>query len=161
MASSSSPTTSAASLLDEFQAFVARVKQLHMSRSADDTVLSHEKASRKMAAANEERAALAAKSLDQSQPALLRPATELPSAGSTTISSSVEMPDEDAQRRANVIHNAADKELQRTKNIRVTVGIDEDLKMILEMDPEIVDLGDTTYTSASPKILGLPPLSGG
>lgn len=160
MASSSSPTTSAASLLDEFQAFVARVKQLHMSRSADDTVLSHEKASRKMAAANEERAALAAKSLDQSQPALLRPATELPSAGSTAISS-VEMPEEDAQRRANVIHNAADKELQRTKNIRVTVGIDEDLKMILEMDPEIVDLGDTTYTSASPKILGLPPLSGG
>lgn len=45
-------------------------------------------------------------------------------------------------------------------NIKVTVGIDEDLKMILEMDPSIVDLGGTP-TASEPKVLGLPPISGG
>ncbi|XP_032579968.1 microphthalmia-associated transcription factor isoform X4 [Drosophila sechellia] len=45
-------------------------------------------------------------------------------------------------------------------NIRVTVGIDKDLEMILEMDPSIVDLGDIAET-AEPRIVGLPPLPGG
>lgn len=44
-------------------------------------------------------------------------------------------------------------------SIKVTVGIDEDLKMILEMDPSIVDLGGTTVEE--PKICGLPPITGG
>lgn len=44
-------------------------------------------------------------------------------------------------------------------SIKVTVGIDEDLKMILEMDPSIVDLGGTTVEE--PKIIGLPPITGG
>ncbi|KAH8325416.1 hypothetical protein KR067_008502, partial [Drosophila pandora] len=49
-----------------------------------------------------------------------------------------------------------------TKNIRVTVGIDKDLEMILEMDPSIVDLGDITLADTTePRIVGLPPLSGG
>ncbi|KAH8316846.1 hypothetical protein KR074_003448, partial [Drosophila pseudoananassae] len=49
-----------------------------------------------------------------------------------------------------------------TKNIRVTVGIDRDLEMILEMDPSIVDLGDITLADTTePRIVGLPPLSGG
>lgn len=44
-------------------------------------------------------------------------------------------------------------------NIKVTVGIDEDLKMILEMDPSIMDLGDGNLDQ--PKVLGLPPITGG
>ncbi|KAH8269813.1 hypothetical protein KR018_012105 [Drosophila ironensis] len=49
-----------------------------------------------------------------------------------------------------------------TTNIRVTVGIDKDLEMILEMDPSIVDLGDISLTETTePRVLGLPPLSGG
>ncbi|KAH8342770.1 hypothetical protein KR084_012372 [Drosophila pseudotakahashii] len=49
-----------------------------------------------------------------------------------------------------------------TTNIRVTVGIDKDLEMILEMDPSIVDLGDISIADATePRIVGLPPLSGG
>lgn len=49
------------------------------------------------------------------------------------------------------------------KSIKVTVGIDEDLKMILEMDPSIVDLGGTpTYVDVDDKkFLRLPPLTGG
>ncbi|XP_043657332.1 microphthalmia-associated transcription factor isoform X1 [Drosophila teissieri] len=47
-------------------------------------------------------------------------------------------------------------------NIRVTVGIDKDLEMILEMDPSIVDLGDISIAETTePRIVGLPPLSGG
>lgn len=53
-------------------------------------------------------------------------------------------------------------------NIKVTVGIDEDLKMILEMDPSIVDLcsdiiGCTPANLARPdaRKIGLPPISGG
>lgn len=56
-------------------------------------------------------------------------------------------------------------------NIKVTVGIDEDLQMILEMDPSIVDLGvdvigctPATITQSpciTPKTLGLPPITGG
>lgn len=47
-------------------------------------------------------------------------------------------------------------------NIRVSVGIDKDLEMILEMDPSIVDLGDISIDeTAEPRIVGLPPLSGG
>lgn len=49
------------------------------------------------------------------------------------------------------------------KSIKVTVGIDEDLKMILEMDPSIVDLGGTpTYVDVDDrKFSRLPPLMGG
>lgn len=54
-------------------------------------------------------------------------------------------------------------------NIKVTVGIDEDLQMILEMDPSIVDLGvdvigctpATISPSHTPKAYGLPPILGG
>lgn len=56
-------------------------------------------------------------------------------------------------------------------NIKVTVGIDEDLQMILEMDPSIVDLGVdvigctpaviTQSPCITPKTFGLPPITGG
>ncbi|XP_004518596.1 putative uncharacterized protein DDB_G0279653 isoform X2 [Ceratitis capitata] len=47
-------------------------------------------------------------------------------------------------------------------NIRVTVGIDKDLEMILEMDPSIVDLGDIAVTEpVEPRVIGLPPSTGG
>lgn len=54
-------------------------------------------------------------------------------------------------------------------NIKVTVGIDEDLQMILEMDPSIVDLGvdvigctpATISPNLTPKSYGLPPILGG
>lgn len=54
-------------------------------------------------------------------------------------------------------------------NIKVTVGIDEDLRMILEMDPSIVDLGvdvigctpATISPCHTPKSYGLPPILGG
>lgn len=48
------------------------------------------------------------------------------------------------------------------KNIKVTVGIDEDLKMILEMDPSIVDLGGTPTAEVDDRqFYRLPPLTGG
>lgn len=48
------------------------------------------------------------------------------------------------------------------KSIKVTVGIDEDLKMILEMDPSIVDLGGTpTVEVDDRKFFRLPPITGG
>lgn len=47
-------------------------------------------------------------------------------------------------------------------NIRVTVGIDKDLEMILKMDPSIIDLNDIPMTSAADThLMGLPPLIGG
>lgn len=47
-------------------------------------------------------------------------------------------------------------------NVRVNVGIDKDLEMILEMDPSIVDLGDIgAGETTEPRVVGLPPLSGG
>ncbi|XP_067644282.1 uncharacterized protein Mitf isoform X2 [Eurosta solidaginis] len=47
-------------------------------------------------------------------------------------------------------------------NVRVMVGIDKDLEMILEMDPSIVDLGDVAVTEpVEPKVIGLPPSTGG
>ncbi|XP_017002765.2 microphthalmia-associated transcription factor isoform X2 [Drosophila takahashii] len=58
--------------------------------------------------------------------------------------------------------NECDYMPMATTNIRVTVGIDKDLEMILEMDPSIVDLGDISIAEATePRIVGLPPLSGG
>lgn len=45
------------------------------------------------------------------------------------------------------------------KSVKVTVGIDEDLKMILEMDPSIVDLGGTPVDDKN--FFRLPPLTGG
>jgi hypothetical protein len=56
--------------------------------------------------------------------------------------------------------NQKEKELTQ---IQVNVGIDEDLKMILEMDPSLMDesLDNTVEPAATvvecPKILGLPP----
>jgi hypothetical protein len=53
-----------------------------------------------------------------------------------------------------------DKELTQ---IQVNVGIDEDLKMILEMDPSLMDetldkaVEPSTTVVEGPKILGLPP----
>lgn len=47
-------------------------------------------------------------------------------------------------------------------NIRVNVGIDKDLEMILEMDPSIVDLGDISAgETTESRVVGLPPLAGG
>lgn len=48
--------------------------------------------------------------------------------------------------------------------VKVTVGIDEDLRLILEMDPSIVDLGGqwTHALDRQPaRVLGLPPITGG
>lgn len=57
-------------------------------------------------------------------------------------------------KRNNFISNSA--------NIRVNVGIDKDLEMILEMDPSIVDLGDISAgETTEPRVVGLPPLAGG
>lgn len=52
------------------------------------------------------------------------------------------------------------------RNVRVSLGIDEDLRMILEMDPSIIDLGNTNVEDYSPQnyrhvLPGLPPKSGG
>lgn len=52
------------------------------------------------------------------------------------------------------------------RNLRVHLGIDEDLKMILEMDPSIIDLGiqnvqEYNTNLTYPKVIGLPPKSGG
>lgn len=46
---------------------------------------------------------------------------------------------------------------ESSSSVKVTVGIDEDLQMILEMDPSIVDYGSTP-TITEPKLKGLPPL---
>lgn len=54
-------------------------------------------------------------------------------------------------------------------NIKVTVGIDEDLQMILDLDPSIVDMGvdvigctpATISPCHTPKTIGLPPIMGG
>ncbi|XP_036214289.1 uncharacterized protein Mitf isoform X3 [Bactrocera oleae] len=55
-----------------------------------------------------------------------------------------------------------DDNKQSEGNVRVTVGIDKDLEMILEMDPSIVDLGDIAVTEpVEPKVIGLPPSTGG
>lgn len=52
---------------------------------------------------------------------------------------------------------------QSNSNIRVTVGIDRDLDMILEMDPSIIDSNDISNIKNSPetKTLYLPPSIGG
>lgn len=52
------------------------------------------------------------------------------------------------------------------RNVRVNLGIDEDLRMILEMDPSIIDVGNTNLQDYGPPnqvdiIRGLPPKSGG
>ncbi|XP_034112181.1 microphthalmia-associated transcription factor isoform X2 [Drosophila albomicans] len=56
------------------------------------------------------------------------------------------------------------RSVPKTTNIRVTVGIDKDLEMILEMDPSIVDLGDEIVgvrETTDTRVVGLPPLTGG
>lgn len=45
-------------------------------------------------------------------------------------------------------------------NVRVNVGIDEELRMILELDPDIIDLG-STLTKPVDILSGFPPFSGG
>lgn len=67
--------------------------------------------------------------------------------------------------------NSSEDENFNFSNIKVTVGIDDDLQMILEMDPSIVDLGvdvigctPVTITQSpciTPKTFGLPPIMGG
>lgn len=50
------------------------------------------------------------------------------------------------------------------RNLRVHFGIDEDLKLILDMDPSIIDLGVPNMKDYFPKthrVVGLPPKSGG
>ncbi|TDG38861.1 hypothetical protein AWZ03_014717 [Drosophila navojoa] len=64
----------------------------------------------------------------------------------------------------NAISSCIQKRLNEksTTNIRVSVGIDKDLEMILEMDPSIVDLGDITVKEPTDtRVFGLPPLTGG
>lgn len=66
--------------------------------------------------------------------------------------------------------SAGDENFNLSK-IKVTVGIDEDLRMILEMDPSIVDLGVdvigctpaaiTQSPCITPRTYGLPPITGG
>lgn len=56
------------------------------------------------------------------------------------------------------------KSPNQMRNLRVHFGIDEDLRMILEMDPSIIDLGVSNIQDYSPKptrVVGLPPKSGG
>lgn len=52
------------------------------------------------------------------------------------------------------------EETNDNQGVKVTVGIDDDLQMILEMDPSIVDLGSTP-TAPDTIVVGLPPLTGG
>jgi hypothetical protein len=66
------------------------------------------------------------------------------------------------QRRNNRIHDSANGPESTgdcSPNVRVMVGIDEDLEMILDMDPTIVDMG--VQPDEGPKICGLPPINGG
>lgn len=192
--SSPSPTT----LLDEFQAFVGRVKQLHMSRSADadnDQTLSHDKAVKK----RYERANMGGGggSFDsedsllqstQTPPAIVKSLDDHelrrrgvffnPSLDDIEMESTSEGRDEEEEddegdevlaeeiveleQQKDIVKGVIRGETKEMKkNIQVMVGIDEDLKMILEMDPEIVDLGNVAKTTADPKVLGLPPLTGG
>ncbi|XP_064537738.1 microphthalmia-associated transcription factor isoform X2 [Drosophila montana] len=58
--------------------------------------------------------------------------------------------------------SGSEHKLMSATNIRVTVGIDKDLEMILEMDPSIVDLGDITVSETrESRVMGLPPVTGG
>lgn len=49
---------------------------------------------------------------------------------------------------------------QQSGNVRVNVGIDEDLRMILELDPDIIDLG-SSLTKPVDILSGFPPFPGG
>lgn len=177
--------------MDEFQAFVTRVKQLHMSRSADadcEQNLSHDKARRRLyenAIANTSggggRGGAVDAQVANSEDSLLKPC-QLPVMAksldeqqlqrTTQLLDDVDMDDNDdvpgefegvegkcdKERVKKVAKGATEKDTK--KSIQVMVGIDEDLKMILEMDPEIVDLGGLEKSTAEPKVMGLPPLSG-
>lgn len=59
----------------------------------------------------------------------------------------------------NRLSNAISDSDMSTKSVKVTVGIDEDLKMILEMDPSIVDLGGTPVDDRN--YFRLPPITVG
>ncbi|XP_037044431.1 transcription factor E3 isoform X2 [Bradysia coprophila] len=65
--------------------------------------------------------------------------------------------------RSKLSNEMSDSDVNSMKSIKVTVGIDEDLKMILEMDPSIVDLGGTpTFGDVDDRNFSrLPPLTGG
>jgi hypothetical protein len=69
----------------------------------------------------------------------------------------------DCDARTGIITNDVKNEFdtKSQKNIRVMVGIDEDLEMILDMDPTIVDMGVAVLPDEGPKICGLPPINGG
>lgn len=63
--------------------------------------------------------------------------------------------------RTTLSNDMSESELSM-KSIKVTVGIDEDLKMILEMDPSIVDLGGTPTVEVNDRnFFHLPPITGG
>lgn len=48
------------------------------------------------------------------------------------------------------------------ETVKVQVGIDDDLQMILDLDPSIVDMGSTpTITISDQTVTGLPPITGG
>lgn len=177
-----SPAPPSSPLLDEFQAFVTRVKQLHMSRSADadcEQNLSHDKIRRRYENAAVGKATIApvdnnallkpsqtpppmAKSLDDQQ--LQRQGTRFfnPALDDIEMEQAVEGEEEVVVKKEelNVKSILRGETKDMKKNIQVMVGIDEDLKMILEMDPEIVDLGGVEKNTAEPKVMGLPPLSG-
>lgn len=176
-------SSSSATLMDEFQAFVTRVKQLHMSRSAEDTTienLSHDKGRRRYENAtspgdniNTENSLLPttpnqtpatpqmAKSLDEQRLISRKNHLSNLTPSTTTTTNDMEMEtggdsDKEVTVKKEAVKTKIDGETKEMKkNIQVMVGIDEDLKMILEMDPEIVDLG-----VVEPKVMGLPPLSG-
>lgn len=51
--------------------------------------------------------------------------------------------------------------IQKTAgNVKVNVGIDEELRMILELDPDIIDLG-SSLTKPVDILSGFPPFPGG
>lgn len=51
---------------------------------------------------------------------------------------------------------------ENVSSVRVNLGLDADVKMILEMDPTIVNIGfDNINDVCNGKISGLPPKTGG
>lgn len=161
-------STSSTTLMDEFQAFVTRVKQLHMSRSADtdcEQNLNHDKGRRRYESAVVadcvDGEPLKALSLDDQQLERRRASLDTSLEDIDMQESGgrgVEKEEKEGEDKKRLKKNATKGEMK--KNIQVMVGIDEDLKMILEMDPEIVDLGGLEKPTAEPKVMGLPPLSG-
>lgn len=83
---------------------------------------------------------------------------ELPSPNYVNLSSAVPLSSTSSSSSGR--HSKREKEFTQ---IQVNVGIDEDLKMILEMDPSLMDgtiekaVESSSHVVDGPKILGLPP----